>query len=59
LGTQAVQAAAEGKFGTMVALKSQEIVLVPMESLAGIVRNIPNDSQLIRTAEAIGVSLGR
>lgn len=59
LGTQAVQAAAEGKFGTMVALKSQDIVLVPMESLAGVVRNIPNDSQLIRTAEAIGVSLGR
>jgi hypothetical protein len=29
---------AVGKFGTMVALKSQDIVLTPMKSLAGVVR---------------------
>lgn len=29
---------AEGKFGTIVALKSQDIVLTPMKSLAGVVR---------------------
>ena len=28
----------EGKFSTMVALKSQDIVLTPMKSLAGVVR---------------------
>ncbi|MBC8288044.1 MAG: 6-phosphofructokinase [Nitrospinae bacterium] len=59
LGTQAVEAAAEGKFGTMVALKSQDIVLVPLESLAGIVRYVPADGQLVRTAELIGICLGR
>jgi phosphofructokinase-like protein len=59
LGTQAVDAAAEGKFGTMVALKSQDIILTPLESLAGIVRQVPNDSQMVRTAESIGICLGR
>ena len=59
LGTQAVKAAAEGKFGTMVALNARNIVLVPLKSLAGIARQIPDDSQLIHTAEAIGICLGR
>ena len=59
LGTQAVEAAAEGKFGTMVALKSLDIILIPLESLAGIVRQVPVDSQMVRTAESIGICLGR
>ena len=59
LGTEAVQAASEGKHGNMVALQAREIVLVPLKVLAGIVRQIPVDSQLIRTAESIGVCLGR
>lgn len=59
LGTQAVQAAAEGKFGTMVALQARDIILVPLNSLAGIVPQVPTDSQLIQTAESIGICLGR
>jgi phosphofructokinase-like protein len=59
LGTEAVQAASEGKLGNMVALQAREIVLVPLNVLAGIVRQIPVDSQLIRSAESIGVCLGR
>lgn len=59
LGAYAVQAAAEGKFGTMVALKTPEISLVPLQSLAGIVRKIPPTSQLIQCAESIGINLGR
>ena len=43
----------------MVALKSQDIVLTPMKSLAGVVRQVPNDSQLVCTAESIGVFLGQ
>ncbi|MBT3185400.1 MAG: ATP-dependent 6-phosphofructokinase [Nitrospina sp.] len=59
LGIHAVEAAAEGKFGNMVALQARDIVLVPLESLAGLVRQVPPDSQLIHTAESIGISLGR
>ena len=54
-----MKAAAEGKFGHMVALQARDIVLVPLKSLAGIVRQVPSDSQLIHTAESIGISLGR
>ncbi len=59
LGSGAVQAAAEGKFGTMVALDTPDIVLVPLKDLAGKVRKVPVDSQLIRCAESIGISMGR
>ncbi len=59
LATYAVKTAAEGKFGYMVALNTPDVTAVPLEKLAGIVRHVPLDSQLIRCAEAIGISLGR
>lgn len=59
LGAAAVDAAARGEFGTMVALKTPDVVLVPLSELAGICRTVPVDHQLIRTAEATGVNLGR
>jgi len=59
LGSHAVQAAAEGKFGTMVSLRTPDITLVPLEELAGVVRHVPLDSQLIKCAESIGVNMGR
>ncbi len=59
LGAAAVAAAGLGKFGTMVALDTPEIVLVPLSKLAGRTRLVPVDHQLIHTAEAIGINLGR
>ncbi len=59
LGSFAVQAAAEGSFGTMVALDTPRITLVPLSELAGKVRTVPADSQLIQCAESIGISMGR
>ncbi len=59
LGSHAVQAAAEGKFGTMVALNTPDIELVPLEDLAGVVRRVPVDSQLVKCAESIGINMGR
>jgi len=50
---------AEGIFGTMVALKFQDIVLPAMKSLAGVVHQVPNDSQMVCTAESIGICLGQ
>ena len=47
------------RVGNMVALQGRDIILAPLKSLAGIVRQVPLDSQLIRTAESIGVCLGR
>ncbi len=59
LGSFAVEAADRGQFGHMVALHTPRIVLIPLKELAGKVRKIPLDSQLIRTAESIGINLGR
>ncbi len=59
LGSFAVEAAAEGKFGNMVSLKTLDIVLMPLSELAGKVRQVPETSQLIRTAESIGINMGR
>lgn len=59
LGSYAVKAAAMGRFGTMVALDTPNIVLVNLSDLAGTVRTVPVDSQLIECAEATGISMGR
>ncbi len=59
LGAYAVKAAAEGKFGNMVALKTPDLELVSMKSLAGVVRTVPETSQLIQCAESIGICIGR
>lgn len=59
LGTFAVHTAAKGRFGNMVALKTPNVGLVPLEDLAGVMRKVPLNSQLLRCAEAIGISLGR
>ena len=59
LGSFAVQAAAEGKFGNMVSLRTPDITLVPLKELAGVVRRVPTDCQLIKCAESIGINMGR
>ncbi len=59
LGSYAVRAAAEGKFGNMVALRTPNLELVPLKDLAGKVRQVPDSSQLIQCAETIGISFGR
>lgn len=59
LGSYAVEAAAQGKFGTMVSLDTPDVVLVNLKDLAGKVRTVPVDSQLIATAESIGINMGR
>ena len=59
LGAFAVRAAAKGQFGHMVALKTPDLALVPLKTLAGVVRKIPSTSQLLECAESIGICLGR
>ena len=59
LGTFAVHSAAKKRFGNMVALQGMELKLVPLEQLAGRVRQVPLSSQRIRSAESIGICLGR
>ena len=57
-GHKAVELLIEGHYGQMVALKSPNIVPVPLERVVGRTRNVPPDSDLLATARSMGISLG-
>lgn len=57
-GARAFELVREGQFGHMVAFHPPDIVAVPLEKIVGRTRNIPPDFDLIRTARAVGISLG-
>jgi ATP-dependent phosphofructokinase / diphosphate-dependent phosphofructokinase len=57
-GSAAVRAIADRAFGTMVGLNGSDITRVPLENVVGRCKNIPLDSDVIRTARDLGVSLG-
>jgi 6-phosphofructokinase 1 len=57
-GSRAVELLMEGQFGQMVAYHPPDIVAVPLDKIVGRTRNVPLDSDVIRTARAMGISLG-
>ena len=57
-GSQAVRAAAEGKFGNMVALRSGNVVEVPLKEALAIPKRVDLEGDAIKTARALGISLG-
>jgi len=57
-GTSAVEMLLDGKFGYMVAYKPPEIVPVPLQNIVGRTKNVPVDSDIVRTARAVGIALG-
>jgi ATP-dependent phosphofructokinase / diphosphate-dependent phosphofructokinase len=57
-GARAVEILLAGQFGNMVAFHPPDIVAVPLEKIVGRTRNVPLDFDVIRTARAIGISLG-
>jgi 6-phosphofructokinase 1 len=57
-GAFAVELLHAGKYGQMVALRSPEIVAVPIERVVGRTRNVPIDGDLVRTARNVGISFG-
>ena len=57
-GGRAVELLMKGDFGKMVAYHPPDVVAVPLEEVVGRTRSVPLDSDLVRTARAIGVSLG-
>ena len=56
--TRAIELVTEGKWGTMVALQRQDLVPVPLAAVTGHVRTVPLDSDLLRTARAVGMGFG-
>ncbi|HET9958386.1 MAG TPA: ATP-dependent 6-phosphofructokinase [Polyangiaceae bacterium] len=58
-GAAAVRLAAEGRFGHMVSYQPPSMTSVPIEEAIRVTRSVPLDHDAIRTAEDLGISLGR
>ncbi len=58
-GVHAVETIAEETFGMMVCLQGSEIRAVPLSEAIRELKLVPADGDLVRTAEALGMTLGR
>ena len=57
-GSFAAQCIAEGNFGTMVAVKDNNLTTVPLEEVGGKLRLVESENGLIAKARKMGVSFG-
>ena len=57
-GAAAVELIAAGDFGKMVGFVGQEVNAVDLSAAVGRLKTVPLDSWLVRTARALGISLG-
>ncbi len=57
-GVAAVQMIADGQLGMMAALRPPDIVGVPIKDAIGKIRTVPPDGNVVRTARALGISMG-
>lgn len=57
-GAMAIRLVEEGKFGHMVALAPPNVSSVPLEDAIGTSKQVPMDSDTLRTAKDIGISFG-
>jgi phosphofructokinase-like protein len=57
-GARAVELLLDGQYDHMVAFHPPDIVAVPLEQVVGRTRSVPLDFDVIRTARAMGISLG-
>jgi 6-phosphofructokinase 1 len=57
-GAAAVNAVHDGITGEMVALRAQDIITVPIESVIGHLKTVRPHNDLIRTARGLGVGFG-
>ncbi|MGE5398263.1 MAG: 6-phosphofructokinase [Chitinophagales bacterium] len=57
-GRAAAVSVAKGYFGTMVSLKTPDIVNVSLEDAIGELRKVPLDSDMILAARSLGICLG-
>jgi 6-phosphofructokinase len=58
-GTKAVQMVADGEFGCMACLKGRTITSVTIESATRDLKLVDPDGEIVRTAEDLGIMVGR
>lgn len=57
-GAMAVRLCAEGKFGTMVALRGTEFIGLPIRDCIAKLKTVPRDHLWVQAARAVGTSFG-
>jgi len=57
-GTAAVRFLEARKFGMMAAVRSTDVIAVPIEEAIGQMKVIPKDSDILLTARSLGISFG-
>ena len=57
-GAYAAQCIAEGNFGTMVALRNNDLTTVSLEEVGGKLRLVDPDNPLVMKGRKMGVSFG-
>ena len=57
-GGKAVELLMDGQYGNMVANRPPDLVPVPLGDVVGRIKTVPLDSDLVKTARALGVSFG-
>lgn len=58
LGAEAAKLIIEEKYGNMVALVNNEIIPVKLKNIAGKLKTVPKNSDIIKSATSIGISFG-
>ena len=58
LGVAAAQLIRDGKFGNMVAVQDDKIVPVPLSEVAGKLKTVPPDSDIVQAARDLWLSMG-
>lgn len=58
LGSKAGELVYKGEFGRMVALSGNTIISVPLENVAGKLKYVPKDCEILRQAQMLGISFG-
>ena len=57
-GAKALELAVAGRFGVMVALRARDIVAVELQNVVGRMNMVPQDSDTVRAARAVGIEFG-
>jgi 6-phosphofructokinase len=57
-GTAAARLIQEKNYGNMVALQSNKIVPIPLNEVAGKLKGVPADCDIVQTARDIGIHFG-
>lgn len=58
-GSAAVKALMQGEFGKIVCLRTPHIQLATLEEAVGVMKSVDPDGELVRTAEDLGIMMGR